>query len=85
MFCIDDHRFSKKSCYFRYFNGKLRNGRPEYGHNRHHRLQIKKNQRFIFRFSQISMTGDNTLRQQEILDALTAVLPVDGEYFLQSV
>ena len=39
--------------YFRYFNGQLCNGRPNYGHIRHQRCQININQRFIFRFSQI--------------------------------
>ena len=38
--------------YFRYFNGKLRNGRPKYGHIRHQRIQINNNHRFVFRFSQ---------------------------------
>ena len=39
--------------YFRYFNGKLRNGRPKYSHIRHQRIQINSNYRFVFRFSQI--------------------------------
>ena len=39
--------------YFRYFNGKLRNERPKYGHVRHQRIQINKNQRFFFFFSRI--------------------------------
>ena len=42
-------------CYFRYvryFNGKLRNGRPKYGQIRHQRIQINNNDRFVFRFSQ---------------------------------
>ena len=38
--------------YFRYFNGELRNGRPKHGHNRHQRIQINNNHRFVFRFSQ---------------------------------
>jgi len=38
--------------YFRYVNGKLRNGRPKYGHIRHHWIQINNNRRFAFRFSQ---------------------------------
>merc|ERR1711963_950290 len=39
--------------YFRYFNGKLRNRRPKYGHIRHQRIHINNNHRFVFRFSQI--------------------------------
>ena len=42
---------------FRYFNGQLRNGRPNYGHIRHQRLQIYKKWRFVFEFTQIVLTG----------------------------
>ena len=34
--------------YFRYFNGKLRNRRPKYGHIRHQRIKINKKQHFVF-------------------------------------
>ena len=36
-------------------------------------------------FSQISMTGEDSLKQQEIVDALSAVLPVDSELLAQEV
>ena len=52
MYCIADHKSLKRPL-FPLFNGKLRNGRPKYGHIRHQRIQINKNQRFVFRFSRI--------------------------------
>ena len=43
---------------FRYFNGQIRNGRPNYGHIRHQRLQIYKKRRLVFEFAQIfDLTG----------------------------
>ena len=54
--------------YFRYFNGKLRNGRPKYGHIRHQRIQINNNHRFVFRFSQILCLTVFPLFSAAILD-----------------
>ena len=54
--------------YFRYFNGKLRNIRPKYGHIRHQRIQINNNHRFVFRFSQILFLTVFPLFSEAILD-----------------
>ena len=54
--------------YFRYFNGKLRNRRPKYGHIRHQRIQINNNHRFLFLFFQILCLTVFPLFSAAILD-----------------
>jgi len=54
--------------YFRYFNGKLRNWRPKYGQIQHQRIQINKNHRFVFRFSQTFCLTVFPLFSSAILD-----------------
>ena len=56
--------------YSRYFNGKLRNGQPKYGHIRYQRIQTNSNRRFVIHFYEILCLTGFPLFSAVILDRM---------------